>query len=125
MSETHVSRVGIVDAVQAKRKNSEVVSLAVTVRFETMLVNEYSYSDETRTDEVIFHVPPAEGVNPGDVVVMGLSFKSPFGQRFVPALTMADNENPADELDEDMLAEAAIERDDNFDDAVINTSQDA
>jgi hypothetical protein len=96
MSETHVSRAGIVDAVQAKRKNSEVVSLAATVRFETMLVNEYAYGDnETRIDEVVFHVPPAEGINPGDVVVMDLTFKSPFGQRFVPALTM--NEDSEDE----------------------------
>ena len=100
MSETHVSRAGIVEAVQAKRKNSEVVSLAITVRFETMLVNEYAYSDqETRIDEVIFHVPPAEGVNPGDVAVMDLSFKSPFGQRFVPALTM--NEVVDDDEDGD------------------------
>jgi hypothetical protein len=98
MSETHVSRAGIVEAVQAKRKNSEVVSLAVTVRFETMLVNEYAYSDnDTRIDEVMFHVPPAEGINPGDVAVMTLDFKSPFGQRFVPALTMNEPEGEDNE----------------------------
>jgi hypothetical protein len=109
MSETHIHRAGIVDRVAAKRRSSEVVSLAVTVRFETMLANEYAYNNEQQVDEVTFHVPPSEGVNPGDVVIMNISFKNPFGQRFVPALEVG---NPADELDEDALAEAAAERDD-------------
>ena len=106
MSETHISRAGIVEGVKAKRKGSEVVSLAVNVRFDTMLIDEYAYGSQgdTKVDEVMFHVPPAEGINPGDVVVMNLSFKSPFGQRFVPALEVGQ-ENPADELDEDMLAD--------------------
>ena len=113
MSETHISRAGIVEGVKAKRKGSEVVSLAVSVRFDTMLIDEYAYgsSGETKVDEVQFHVPPNSGINPGDVVVINLDFKSPFGQRFVPALTVGDD-NPADELDEDILAdEEAIDVD--------------
>ena len=116
MSETHIHRAGIVDRVAAKRKGSEVISLAVTVRFETMLANEYAYNSEQQVDDVTFHVPPAEGVNPGDVVIMNLSFKNPFGQRFVPALEVG--ENPADELDEDAL-------EDDINEAVIDVSQDA
>jgi hypothetical protein len=91
MSETHIHRAGIVDRVAAKRKGSDVISLAITVRFDTMLVNEYNYGDNTQIDEVTFHIPPAEGVNPGDVVIMNLSFKSPFGQRFVPALEVGED----------------------------------
>ena len=96
--ETQIDRAGIVEGVKARRKNTEVVSLAVTVRFETMLVDSYAYSDDTVVDEVVFSVPPNSGVNPGDVVVMSLGFKSPFGQRFVPALTMSDE---LDDVDED------------------------
>lgn len=99
--EQHISRAGIVDAVSARRRNSEVVSLAVNVRFETMLVDRYAYGDSsTQTDEVVFSVPPNSGINPGDVVVMELSFKSPFGQRFVPALSVGDEEAIDDEEDD-------------------------
>jgi len=96
--ETVIERAGIVEGVKARRKNTEVVSLAVTVRFETMLVDSYAYGNtETQTDEVIFSLPPDSGVNPGDVVVMSLAMKSPFGQRFVPALTVSNEEDDAEE----------------------------
>lgn len=108
MSE-QISRAGIIDGVTARRKNdgNEVVSLGVKVRFDTYLNKTYNYGEQkTEVDEVMFSMPPNSNVNPGDVVVMTLDFKSPFGQRFVPALTMSD-ENPADVLDEDMLADEA------------------
>jgi hypothetical protein len=91
--EQQITRAGIVEGVSARRKNKEVVSLAVNVRFDTMLVDSYAYGEgTTQTDEVSFSLPPNSGVNPGDVVVMDLTFKSPFGQRFVPALSVGDNE---------------------------------
>ena len=91
--ETTIERAGIVEGVSARRKNSEVVSLAVTVRFDTMLMDSYAYGENsTQIDEVTFSVPPNSGINPGDVIVMTLGSKSPFGQRFVPALTVGEDD---------------------------------
>jgi hypothetical protein len=122
MTETYINRIGIVDAVRAIRADGQVKYLVATARFETEIPNEYGYGEKQRVDSVDIAIGTGEGVNPGDVVQLNVSFTSPQAQRFQPALNIG---NPADELDEDMLAEEAIERDDNFDDAVINTSQDA
>ncbi len=97
MNESFINRVGIVDVVKAVRSKSEVVNLAVTVRFGTTLSDGNSWSTDPQTDVVTFSLPPGEGVNPGDVVVLNLAFKAPFGQRFAPSLSVGE----PDEVDED------------------------
>jgi hypothetical protein len=89
---TIVSRVGIVDAVAARRDSGEVKYLVASVRFETEIEDEYSYSDKKRVDNVDIAVPVAAGVNPGDVVELHVQFISPFGQRFQPALTVSESD---------------------------------
>ena len=107
MSETHIHRTGIVDTVQAMRKKGQVVNLRTTIRFETEVEDSYAYEDKNAVDEVMMSLPAHEGVNPGDVVIMNISFKDPMGRRFQPALEVG--ENPFDELDEDDYNEAVID----------------
>ena len=103
MSETYVNRIGIVDAVKAIRADGQVKYLVATARFETEIPNEYGYGEKQRVDSVDIAVGVSENVNPGDVVVLNATFRSPQAQRFQPALEIG---NPADELDEDALADA-------------------
>lgn len=84
---TQIIRVGIVDGVKARRKSGEVLSLAITVRFETELQSIYNYGDDkVEIDDVQFSVPATSGINPGDLVTLDVRFQSPEGQRFQPAL---------------------------------------
>jgi hypothetical protein len=128
MSEIFVHN-GIVDKVRAVRRSEEVQYLEATVHIK---MDEDDYQGQyggAVTYDLSVPLPIETGVNPGDVVAIHMQFVNPFGKRFHAALDIG--ENPADELDEDMLAEAAVERDDNFDDeddineAVIDVSQDA
>ena len=104
MNETYIQRIGIVDAVKAKRKDSseqrEVMFLTATVRFETELETGANYGDKHRTDVVEIAVGAREGVNPGDLVAMTLTFTSPTGQRFQPALEVGEDVETY-ELDDD------------------------
>ena len=95
--DTTIERAGIVEGVKARRKDSEVVNLAVTVRFEAMLRDSYAYGENTVVDEIVFTVAPNSGITPGDVVVMPLGSRSPIGQRFVPALTVSNEEEDDEE----------------------------
>jgi hypothetical protein len=130
MSEIFVHN-GIVDKVRAVRRSSsdEVLYLEATIHIkmdEELFTSQYG---SPVTSDMTVPLPIGTEVNPGDVVAIHMQFVNPFGKRFHAALDVG--ENPADELDEDMLAEAAVERDDNFDDeddineAVIDVSQDA
>ena len=103
MSETHINRIGIVDAVEARRKDGQVAYLVANIRFETEIANEFGYGEKQRVDNLAIALGTGENVNPGDVVILNVSFKNPMGQRFQPALEVG---NPADELDEDALADA-------------------
>lgn len=88
-----ISRVGIVDGVRAKRKGEEVVYLMATIRFETELVNELSYSsDKNRIDTVDIAFPVNAGVNPGDVVTMDIVTQTMI-DRFMPALEAGTTED--------------------------------
>lgn len=86
-----ISRVGIVEGVEAARKDKEVKYLSVTMRFETELDGTY-YGEETRIDSMVISVPVTANVNPGDAVVMVAEFQSPHGARFVPALDIGEVE---------------------------------
>ena len=129
MSSEIISLGGIVDKVRAIRRSSgdRVLYLEATVHVkmdEDIFEGQYGGAVTT---ELAIPVPVNTTINPGDVATIHIQTVNPFGQRFAPALEVG---NPADELDEDMLAEAAVERDDNFDEdayneAVIDVSQDA
>ena len=128
MSEIFVHN-GIVDKVRAVRRQDEVQYLEATVHLK---FDEDQYQGQYGgqvTYDLALPLPIGTEVNPGDVVQVHMNFINPFGKRVMPALEVGD-ENPADELDEDMLAEAAVERDDIFDEddineAVIDVTQDA
>ncbi|GAF70568.1 unnamed protein product [marine sediment metagenome] len=105
MSE-YIRRAGIVKGVTAKEYGGEYRHLSVQVSFETQepTAGWQSGSGEKKVDEFNFTLPIGSPVNPGDVAVVTMEFESPFGQRFKPALEVGV-ENPADVLDEDMLAD--------------------
>jgi hypothetical protein len=103
MSQTYINRIGIVDAVEARRKDGQVVYLVASVRFETEIANEFGYGEKQRVDNLAIALGVGDNVNPGDIVTFNATFTPPMAQRFQPALEVG---NPADELDEDALADA-------------------
>jgi hypothetical protein len=106
MSTTHINRIGIVDGVEARRKDGQVVHLLANVRFETEIANEYGYGEKMRVDVIQIALGTSENVNPGDVVVLNVEFTSPLAQRFQPALTVGDE--PEDQVDEHDAAEVTV-----------------
>lgn len=103
MSDEHISRVGIVDSVSARRHGGEVKHLRVRVRVEADVPSaEWVASGETKVqiDEISLSLPVESGVNPGDIVVLSASFKSPFGERFQPALEIGEETVDASSIGE-------------------------
>ncbi len=82
-----IERIGIVDAVLAKRKGSDVKYLEANIRFHTDLDSDYNYGEDKRIDNISVAFPVSTGINPGDVVELTLRVTSPLGARFAPALT--------------------------------------
>ena len=91
-----ISRVGIVDKVEAVRQKKEVVRLDVTIRVETMLASIH-YGEDLHTDHYKVAMPPDSPVNPGDIVAVSFEFQSPFRQRFVPALDVSNGDDEEEE----------------------------
>ena len=99
-----ISRTGVVDRVQAKRRKGEVVYLEAMIRFKTGLVSSYDYTQDIRIDEISVAFGPLAGVNPGDLVQMDLVIQSPLTQRFAPMLeagTVDDDDDDDDGDDDD------------------------
>jgi len=101
---------GIVDKVRAVRRSSsdEVLYLEATIHVK---MDEDTYHGQyggAVTTELAIPVPVETSINPGDVAAINIETVNPFGQRFKPALEVG---NPADELDEDMLADEAADVD--------------
>lgn len=97
-----LSRQGIVDKVEAKRKQDEVVFLEATIRFDTGLMTDYAYNDDIRIDKIAIAFGALSGINPGDLVTFDMVVQSPLTQRFAPALTVGDL------ADEDDINEAVV-----------------
>ena len=108
MMSEYIRRAGIVKGVTAKEYQGQYKYLAIEVAFETEEEVAYYSNSDKKVDEFMFTLPLGSPVNPGDVAVVTMEFEKPFGQRFKPALEVS---NPADELDEDLLAEDAVEVD--------------
>ncbi len=87
--DTVITRIGIIDAVKAMRKGSDVKHIVATLRFETDLAGTY-YGEENKVDEMLVSFPVGEAVNPGDLVELTVRVTSPFGARFAPALPVGD-----------------------------------
>ena len=96
-----ISRTGVVDKVQAKRRKGEVVYLEALIRFETGLVSSYDYTQDIRIDEISVAFGPLAGINPGDLVQMDLVIQSPLTQRFAPALEASVTDVDDDDDDDD------------------------
>lgn len=96
---------GIVDSISAQRKGENVTSLKAKVRIETPFDNPHYGSDKV-IDEIHISLDPLSAVNAGDVVSVDVMIVRPIGQRFAHALEMQTNEDDVNE-------------------AVVNTSQDA
>jgi hypothetical protein len=87
---TPISRLGIVEGIEAQRKDKDVKYLSASLRFETELDGTY-YNEATKIDTITISLPVSSGVNPGDAVIAEFTFQPPIGERFVPALTVGDD----------------------------------
>ena len=85
----HLSRTGIVDKVEAKRKKGEVVNLQATIRFDTGIMSDYDYDEVMKIDTILITFGALAGINPGDLVSFDMVVQSPMTQRFRPALEAA------------------------------------
>ncbi len=83
---TSIERIGVVEGVEAKRRNKEVVYLQVTVRFQTKLKEAYGYSNDDKVDVISLSYPVDADVNPGDMVAFTIGTQQVVGKRFAPAL---------------------------------------
>ena len=92
---------GIVDRVRAVRRNDEVQYLEASIHIKMGEEDSGQYGGEVTIDLPV-PLPTTTQVNPGDVVSVQMQFVNPFGQRFMPALEVSQ-ENPADVIDEDLL----------------------
>ena len=115
---------GIVDKVRAVRNSSDevrYVEATVHVKMDESYKSQYG-SDVTI--DLPVPLPIGTGVNPGDVVSVYMQFVNPFGKRFMAALEMPDTDEQSSVSHESDDNDENLDEDD-YNEAVVNTSQDA
>ena len=90
---------GIIDKVRAVRGNDDEV-LYVEATIHVKMGDDYKgvYGYDVST-ELVLPLPVTTEVNPGDVAEVTFSTRNPFGQRFVGALTVGNEDEDEDALD--------------------------